>query len=94
MSKQHTVNGLLRKRADMMAELAGLRERMAVVSNDVASLERVLEAFGYSGPLDTPTPRGNRVVLFYRNELRHFLLSELGKAAGVQFTAKSIRAAR
>lgn len=82
MADEHTINGLLRKRADMLDELSGLRERMAVVSNDVASLDRVLEAFGYDGPIDTPTPRGNRIVLFYRNELRHFLLSELGKATG------------
>ena len=64
----------------MLAELAGLRDRMAVVSNDVAGLDRVLEAFGYDGPLEMKTPRGSRIVLFYRNELRHFLLSELGKA--------------
>lgn len=51
----------------MMGELATLRERQAVVSKDVAGLDRVLEAFGNDGPLETPMPRSGRVVLFYRN---------------------------
>lgn len=80
MANEHTISGLLTKRGELLDEVQMLRERMAVLSNDVASLDRVLESFGYDGDLQSTTPRSNRVVFFYRNELRHYLLSELTKA--------------
>ena len=64
----------------MMGELADLRERQAVVANDIESLDRVLEALGFDGDLSGMQPRGNRIVLFYRTELRQFLLNKLRKA--------------
>jgi len=73
---QHTINGLLQKRSEMMEELAVIRERMAVLSNDVEALDRVLERLGYDGDIKL-TPRVPRVVLFYRGELRQFLLKQL-----------------
>jgi len=73
---QHTINGLLQKRFEMMEELAIIRERMAVLSNDVEALDRVLERLGYDGDVKL-TPRVPRVVLFYRGELRQFLLKQL-----------------
>ncbi len=73
---QHTINGLLQKRSEMMEELAIIRERMAVLSNDVEALDRVLERLGYEGGIQL-TPRVPRVVLFYRGELRQFLLKQL-----------------
>src|SRR5665213_1142682 len=76
----NTISGLLKKRGELLDELQAIRERQAVLSNDMASLDRVLETFGYEGDLQSTTPRSNRVVLFYRNELRHYLLSELAKA--------------
>ena len=80
MSNDHTISGLLRKRGEILDELQAIRERQAVLANDMASLDRVLETFGYDGDLQSATPRANRVVLFYRNELRHYLLGELAKA--------------
>ena len=59
---------------------AELRERMAVVANDIEAVERVLDSLGYQGEAVT-TPRAARIVLFYRNELREYLLAELRKAA-------------
>jgi hypothetical protein len=78
---QHTVSGLLRKRTELERENAECRERMAVIANDIEAIDRVLDAFGYSGPLEGRTPRAARIVLFYRNELRQFLQAELEKAA-------------
>ena len=79
-SYDHTISGLLRKRSDMMGEAQDLRARMAVISNDIEALDRVLEALGYEGDLRNLVPRGNRIVLFYRNELRQRLLNELREA--------------
>jgi hypothetical protein len=76
----NTISGLLRKRGEILDELQAIRERQAVLSNDMASIDRVLETFGYEGDLQSTTPRSNRVVLFYRNELRHYLLGELAKS--------------
>lgn len=73
---QHAINGLLQKRSEMMEELAVIRERMAVLSNDVEALDRVLERLGYEGDIKL-TPRVPRVVLFYRGELRQFLIKQL-----------------
>jgi hypothetical protein len=73
---EHTINGLLQKRAEMMEEIGATRERLAILSNDVESLDRVLETLGYEGEVKL-TPRVPRVVLFYRNELRQFLLGQL-----------------
>ena len=73
---QHTINGLLQKRSEMMEEIAVTRERLAVLSNDVESMDRVLERLGYSGDIQL-TPRVPRIVLFYRGELRQFLMGQL-----------------
>jgi hypothetical protein len=73
---QHTISGLLSKREEMLEELAVLREREGVLANDLEALDRVLENLGYDGPVKL-TPRVPRVVLFYRGELRAFLLSSL-----------------
>ena len=53
---------------------------MAIVCNDIEAIDRVLDAFGYQGQLEGRTPRAARIVLFYRNELREYLLAELRKA--------------
>jgi len=53
---------------------------MAVIANDIEAIDRVLDAFGYQGPLEGRTPRAARIILFYRDELRQFLQAELAKA--------------
>jgi hypothetical protein len=73
---QHTISGLLQKRAEMLEESAALRERLAELSNDVEALDRVLERLGYAGDVKL-TPRVPRIVLFYRGELRQFLTTQL-----------------
>lgn len=74
---QHTIAGLLRKRGEMLANLSDLREQIAVASNDLESIERVLETLGYDGDLPTKATRAPRIVLFYRGELRQFLRQSL-----------------
>jgi chorismate mutase len=73
---QHAIGGLLQKRAEMMEEIAATRERMAVLSNDVEAVDRVLETLGYQGAVKL-TARVPRVVLFYRGEMRQFLTGQL-----------------
>src|SRR4051794_6383928 len=82
---EHTISGLLRKRGEMMAELAELRERIAITTHDVEGLDRILERMGYDGDIQL-TPRAARVVLFYRNELRHWLKGELQVATAPMST--------
>lgn len=77
MAYDNTISGLLRKRDEMMGELAAMRERQAVLSNQIAAMDQTLDALGYEGDLEGRTPRSNRVVLFSRNELRQWLLREL-----------------
>jgi hypothetical protein len=76
---QHAISGLLRRREEMMQEIGETRERLAVLSNDVESLDRVLETLGYQGDVKL-TPRVPRVVLFYRGELRQWLRKRLEEA--------------
>ena len=74
---EHTIAGLLRKRGEMLANMVDLREQMAVLSNDLESIERILETLGYQGDLPTRATRAPRIVLFYRGELRQFLRQSL-----------------
>jgi hypothetical protein len=78
---ERTIGGLLKKRSEMVGELHALRERMAVVANDLQSLDRVLQAFGYEGKLeDLPVVR-SKMILFHKSELQQHLLYEMRKAA-------------
>jgi hypothetical protein len=47
-----------------------LRKQIAVLSNDLESIERVIETLGYEGALPTKAARVSRVVLFYPGERR------------------------
>ena len=76
---QHTINGLLKTRDDIMGQIVVMREQMASLYNDVTAIDRVLDALGYEGDLDGRQVRQARLVLFARNELRQFLLRELRK---------------
>lgn len=78
MDDASLTNGLLAKRQDLLVLNAELRERMAVLANDIDAVERVLDSLGYQG-VAVATPRAARIVLFYRNELREYLLAELRK---------------
>jgi hypothetical protein len=78
---ERTISGLLRKRSEMIDEMHSLRERMAVVANDIQSLDRVLQAFGYQGEMPEFEPIKSRMVIFHKSELQQHLLYQLRKAA-------------
>jgi hypothetical protein len=80
MRDESTINGLLQKREELRREAAMLREQTAILANSIEAIDRVLEAFGFEGELDDKTPRAARIAIFYRNELRDYLLGELRKA--------------
>lgn len=77
---ERTVGGLLKKRSEMIGELHDLRERMGVVTNDLQSLDRVLQAFGYEGNLDELPAVRSKMVLFHKSELQQHVLALLRKA--------------
>jgi hypothetical protein len=49
---EHTITGLLAKRADLFEEALGLRDRLAEIKNGVTALDRVLGTLGYKGDLE------------------------------------------
>ena len=73
---EHNISGLLTKRSEMLEEAAILREKQAVLANDLDALERTLRMIGYEGELGYEE-RSPRVALFYRGELREFVLRHL-----------------
>ena len=77
---EHTVSGLLTKRADLFNEAQRIRDRLAEIKNDVAALDRVLGTLGYTGNLDAEMPRQKRQVLFGAGELTRAILDELRDA--------------
>lgn len=76
----NTISGLLRKRQELLDENQAVRERMATIANDIEAIDRVLDALNHHDPLEGRTSRVNRIILFYRNELRQFLQGELENA--------------
>jgi hypothetical protein len=79
---EHTINGLLTKRADLFNEAIRLRDRTAEIKNDVDAIDRVLGTLGYTGDLDKEMPRQKRHVVFGKGELTRSILDELRAATG------------
>ncbi|WP_168074099.1 hypothetical protein [Caulobacter sp. SSI4214] len=73
---QHAISALLFRRGEMLEELAVIREQQARIANDLDALDRTLETLGYQGDVQL-TARVPRVVLFYRGELRQYLIAQL-----------------
>src|SRR5215213_4932677 len=79
---EHTITGLLAKRADLFNEAIRIRDRLAEIKNDVGALDRVLGTLGYTGDLDAEMPRQKRQVIFGKGELTRAILDELRGADG------------
>ncbi|MCC6947343.1 MAG: hypothetical protein IT539_06180 [Bradyrhizobiaceae bacterium] len=79
---EHTVSGLLAKRADLFNEAERIRDRLAEIKNDVSALDRVLGTLGYTGDLNAEMPRQKRDVIFGKGELTRAILDELRGASG------------
>ncbi len=76
---EHTITGLLAKRADLFNEAERIRDRLAEIRNDIGAVDRI---FGYAGDLDAEMPRQKRNVLFGPGELTRAILDELRAATG------------
>ena len=74
---EHTITGLLKKRADLFNEAERIRDRLAEIKNDIGAVDRVLGTLGYQGDLDAAMPRQKRHVLFGRGELTRAILDVL-----------------
>ncbi len=77
---EHTISGLLSKRADLFNEAIRLRDRLVEIRNDLGAIDRVLGTLGYKGDLDAAMPRQRRDVIFGRGELTTAILNELRDA--------------
>jgi hypothetical protein len=86
---EHTISGLLSKRADLLGEAETLRDRLAEIRNDIDALDRTLAVLGYDGDLDAQTPRQKRHVLFGRGELSRQVFQVL-REAGKPLTSRQI----
>lgn len=94
---EHTINGLLQKRADLFNEAERIRDRLAEIKNDVGALDRTLGTLGFKGELDAIMPRQKVHRLFGQGELLAACLHELRHAGGPLKTrdiARSIVALR
>lgn len=79
---EHTISGLLAKRADLFNEAERIRDRLAEIKNDIGAIDRTLGVLGYAGDLDAAMPRQKREVIFGRGELSKAIMSELRHAVG------------
>lgn len=77
---EHTISGLLAKRAELFSEAERIRDRLAEIKNDIGALDRVLRTLGYDGDLDVAMPRQRREVIFGRGELSKAIMGELRHA--------------
>lgn len=79
---EHTITGLLKKRADLFNEAERIRDRLAEIKNDIGAIDRTLNVLGYTGDLDAAMPRQKREVIFGRGELSKAVMGELRTAEG------------
>jgi hypothetical protein len=88
---EHTISGLLAKRAELFNEAERIRDRLAEIKNDVGAVDRVLGTLGYAGDLDAQMPRQKRQVLFGRGELTRAILDVLRTATEPMATREIAR---
>lgn len=86
---EHTITGLLAKRAELYNEAERIRDRLAEIKNDIGALDRVLGTLGYTGDLDAAMPRQKREVIFGRGELTRAIYDEL-RHAGDPLSSRDI----
>ncbi|WP_349363445.1 MAG: hypothetical protein ABL307_14805 [Roseitalea porphyridii] len=82
----HTISGLLTKRADLWNEAQVIRDRLAEIRNDIDAIDRTLNVLGYEGDLDASMPRQKRHVVFGRGELFRACMDVLRHADGPMTT--------
>ena len=80
-SFDHTITGLLTKRADLCHEAERLRDRLGQINNDIVAIDHVLATFGHEGDIDAQMPR-RREERFGRNELSRLIADQMRQAEG------------
>lgn len=73
---EHTVNGLLQRRKEIMEEMVVMRERLGALANDVEAIDRVLQTLGHAEKLEI-VQASPRLIVFYRGQIRQWLLTQL-----------------
>jgi hypothetical protein len=73
---EHTIGGLLQKRREIVDQIAMKREQIGVLADDIEAIDHVLQTLGYTGMLEA-VPQLPRRVIFYRGQLREWLLTQL-----------------
>jgi hypothetical protein len=60
---EHTITGLLAKRAKLFNDAERIRDRLAEIKNDIGAIDRTLGVLGYTGDLDAAIlrPTGREV---------------------------------
>ena len=74
---EHTINGLLTHRRELLTEAERLRDRIAEIRNDLLAIDRTLGTLGFKGDLEGMMPRQKRQVVFGRGELLRAIFDEL-----------------
>ena len=73
---EQTIEGLLQERHEIVQQLALIRGQIAARVEDIQAIDLKLEELGYTGVLEA-IPHQPRRVIFYRGQLREWLLSQL-----------------
>ena len=76
----HTISGLLTKRAALQGEAVEARARQLRLRVEITAIDRVLGSLGYTGDLNALKPRRRRETLFQRGQLTRTLLTVLRDA--------------
>ena len=79
---EHTISGLLSKRANVLREADVAAYRVAELRNDLQAIDRVLTLLGYAGDVDAVMPRHQRKRAFARGVLTRTALDILRTADG------------
>lgn len=77
---EHTISGLISKRADLLSEASELRDRLAVIRNDIVALDRTLKVVGYSDDPNSALPHRKLKIIFGQGELSRLIFDQLKKA--------------
>lgn len=73
---EHTIGALLQKRREIVDQIAMKREQIIMLADDIEAIDHVLKTLGYTGMLEA-VPQLRRRVIFYRGQLREWLLTQL-----------------
>lgn len=79
---EHTISGLLTKRADLYNEAERIRDRLGEIRNGIGAIDRTLSLFGYEGDPDTVMRRERQNRIFGRGELARAIADILRTADG------------